>query len=359
MGKLYFIFNSSSDAHSIKRVADFCQQDVEIKAFGFHRTGETPSDASVSDLASFSNTLCYRKRIGIYYQAIKKLFKQYPDKDITWYYLGLDVAMIAYWIDPSRKFVYEECDLVHTYVNNRMLCRCLEAIDKHIIRKSLRTILTSEGFIDYHYPNGRHPKNILLAENKLSPAVLSLEKPAGKTLQSGHLRFSFVGGMRYSTLLSVGDFISRNFPQHEFHYYGYISPCFKDSDLPHRDNVFYHGKFKSPDDLPQIYSQTDVVVVTYDVSNDNVKYLEPNKLYEALFFDCPILVSTGTFLAKKVKRMGLGYNVNPEDEQDVVKAVKHIEQDIAARIEAIRKTDHSTAISDDSYVKEIVRLINR
>lgn len=358
MGKLYFIFNSCTDAHSIKRLKDFSQQDMEVKAFGFYRTGETSPNADVSILASFSNTLSYRKRIGIYHQAIRQLFKQYPDKDITWYYLGLDVAMIAYWTDPHRRFIYEECDLVHTYVNNSMLCRCLEAIDKHIIRKAAKAIFTSEGFIDYHYPNGQRPQNMLLAENKLSPAILSQEKPTGKTPQSGHLRFSFIGGMRYSTLLSVGDFISKNFPQHEFHYYGYISPIFKDSDLPHRDNVFYHGKFKSPDDLPQIYSQTDVVVATYDASNENVRYAEPNKLYEALFFDCPILVSTGTFLAKKVKRMGLGYDVNPKDEQEVIKAVKHIEQDIASKVEVIRKTDHSTAISDDSYVKEIIRLIN-
>ena len=35
----------------------------------------------------------------------------------------------------------------------------------------------------------------------------------------------------------------------------------------------------------------DMVVATYDVTIENVRYAEPNKIYEAIFFETPIILS--------------------------------------------------------------------
>ena len=73
--------------------------------------------------------------------------------------------------------------------------------------------------------------------------------------------------------------------------------------------------------MPEIYSQIDLVLSTYDVKYDNVRYAEPNKLYEAVYFETPIIVSKGTFLADKTLKLGIGYEVDPLNEKEVVEFV--------------------------------------
>ena len=87
--------------------------------------------------------------------------------------------------------------------------------------------------------------------------------------------------------------------------------------------MHFHGKFKTPEDLPAIYSQLDLVLSTYDTDSDNVRYAEPNKLYEAIYFETPIVVSSNTFLSKKVKELGVGFelDVNRENVESFISSL--------------------------------------
>lgn len=347
--QINFIMNSISDPHLNKRILEFRKKGHEVKVYGFDRCNGNVSDNDVEVLGVFPNTMSYAKRIHIYLKGIKGLFDSLPDNRGLWYYQGLDVAMFATAFNPNKKYVYEECDLVHAYVGNAFVCHCLEWLDKRIIRHSFKTVVTSEGFLDYHYGCGSPcPENILLIPNKLSVDVTHVEEKECFKFNSSHIRFAFVGGIRYKSLASVARLISKNFPYHEFHFYGFVSPVMRQEDLPSGKNVFYHGRFKSPDDLPRIYSNVDLVVSTYDLSSLNVRYAEPNKLYEAIYFRCPILVSRGTFLEKKVLRMGIGYSVNPYDEQDVVKMVKEVERDYERKKEALSRIGREEALDGDN-----------
>lgn len=355
--KIYFILNSISDAHSIKRISDFKGHGAEMRVFGFLRNKENPNESIGKIIGSFSNDLSYSKRIKIYYEGISKVFKKYKDKDILWYYLGLDVASIATIISPYRKYIYEECDLVHTSINNRFIFNLFERLDKYIIKRSVKTIFTSEGFMDFHYKKNKKniPNNILLVENKLDKSILNHDTENVKEINVKHLRFAFAGGIRYYTLLNIADVIAKEFPQHEFHFYGFVSPIFKAEELPHRNNIFYHGRYKSPHDLPLIYKNTDIIVATYDYKNVNVRYAEPNKLYEAIYFRCPILVSSKTFLAQKVKKLNIGFEVDPYDDRDIISVVHRIGKELSDRIKSINKINKLDTISNINYVDDILK----
>lgn len=344
-----FIMNSISDPHLSKRIRECWQNGYDVKVYGFDRCSKTSQDNNAIVIGVFPNTMSYIKRIGIYLKGIKALFKSHPDDDGIWYYQGLDVAMFATFFNPNKRYIYEECDLVHTNVGNTVLRRFLEWLDKRIIRRSFKTVVTSEGFLDYHYGSDAScPKNVVVIPNKLSREV---EKVAGKEKASftpSHIRFAFVGGLRYQSLVSIANIISRNFPNHEFHFYGFVSPVIPTTSLPSGKNVFYHGSFKSPDDLPQIYSEIDLLVSTYDISSPNVRYAEPNKLYEAVYFRCPILVSSRTFLEKKVLRMGIGYSVDPFDEEDVIRVVKTIEEDYNQKRTVLSQMKWEDAIDNNN-----------
>lgn len=358
--KIYFILNSLTDAHSIRRVKDFSGIGADVKVFGFLRNKAAQVDDAFTVIGTFSNTLSYRKRVAIYFKGIKQLFKKYSDKDIVWYYLGLDVAWVATLLSPKKKYIYEECDLVHAYIHNKVIFNIFESLDKKIIKHSLFTITTSEGFIDFHYKNSvqQKPGNIVLAENKLSESILDIEQCPKTETDIKHLHFAFVGGLRYKSLLSLAEIIANNFPQLTFDFYGFIAPKFKEEELPKGKNIHYHGRFESPKDLPDIYSKVDVVVATYDVFTVNEKYAEPNKLYESIFFRCPIIVSSNTFLAEKVKRLGIGYDVDPYNKEKVINLVHDIETDLFKKVASINKIDTSYAIGNNNYAKNIVNSLN-
>lgn len=341
-----FLMNSISDAHSNKRIKDFEDKGFKVKVFGFDRSIGAQRREYITILGNFTNTIPYYKRIKIYIKGIRKAFKLAHNKEDIWFYQGLDTALFAFIFGKRRKYIYEECDLVHANIRNSLIRCILETLDKYIIKKSFKTIVTSEGFIKYHY-KGVTPKNVIVLPNKLSKDVTNHPFKEEKEFKPSHIKFAFVGGLRYESLISLAKLISRNFPNHEFHFYGYISPTIKEGDIPKGNNIFYHGSFRSPEDLPKIYSDIDIVVATYDISSINVRYAEPNKLYECIYFKCPIIVSKQTFLEEKVKRLGIGYSVNPYNEIDVIKLVKDIERLYKTTKESISKISQNTAL--DNY----------
>ena len=100
--------------------------------------------------------------------------------------------------------------------------------------------------------------------------------------------------------------------------------------------------------MPGIYSQIDVVLSAYDVRGINPQYAEPNKLYEAIYFEKPIIVSSNSFLADKVARLGIGYDVDALNEDKVVALVKSINKNsIEEKKTNIRKIDKKECISSN------------
>ena len=78
-------------------------------------------------------------------------------------------------------YIYEECDLVHTYIGNHFVRSVLEMIDKWLIRKALISIFTSEGFLIYHFGN-KKPKNSYVLANKLNTDILTVPKVEKKSI---------------------------------------------------------------------------------------------------------------------------------------------------------------------------------
>lgn len=185
--------------------------------------------------------------------------------------------------------------------------------------------------------------------NKIRRDILKFPVMAKSVPNPQRLRFAFVGFIRYNAVFNMADIISKNFPQHEFHFYGEISnlnEASKFRSLEGRENVFFHGSFKNPDKLPEVYSNIDVVISTYDVSSINVLYAEPNKLYESIYFRTPIIVSEGTFLARQVSKYHSGWAVNAFEEKAVCNLVATIEKEIVNVREGIETIPMSEGVDD-------------
>ena len=361
--KIVFIINSISAQRCIKRVEEFIAHGYEVEAYGFSRKKELyslPKHFSLKVVGEFDDSLPYLRRMSILKKGVKDVLQNYEhDEDIVYYLFQLDIALVFRLLTRnSNKYIFEESDIMHTYIKNVIVRRTLEAIDKSIIKHSLLSVFTSEGFLIYHYGT-KKPDNAFVISNRLNTSVERLEK-IEKRFEKEKLRIGFVGCPRYESIINFINVFCSHFPKYEFHIYGEIKGRFKErfEELRKFPNCFIHGAFLNPDDLPSIYSNIDLVLSTYDVKYENVRYAEPNKLYEAIYFETPIIVSAGTYLEMRVKRMGIGYSVDPMNEQSIVDLLKGMtEQSLTEKVLSCKNIDKKDCLNiNEDFFSRLKRI---
>lgn len=322
MAKIVFFVNSLQNQRCIKRINEFIISGAEVEVYAYTRQTENYTNINfpVEVLGVIEDQGSYINRFPLLYNSIKRAIKKREKTGTDIYYLfGLDTAMVFRLLNRSSRYVYEESDLVHTYVNNKIIRQILEKIDRRIIKKSYKTVFTSEGFAEYHFGD-KCPAVAEIIPNRLNPSILKLDLILPDRTDQKRIRVGFVGKPRFKSVVNFAKILCSYSDKFEFHIYG--GPILEEVEgfklLEQYSNYFYHGPFKNPDDLPVIYSSIDVVLSTYDIEFENVRYAEPNKIYESIFFNTPIIVSSGTFLAKKVDRLGIGFSLDPLDDKEVV-----------------------------------------
>lgn len=346
--KVIFIINSIQQQRCIKRIEEFIANGYEVQAYGFSRSDiipTLPKNFHIEILGHIDNHTSYFKRLIFMYKALRPVLKHHAKDSVLYYYFLLDIALVCRLL-CRKPYIYEESDLMQTYLPSAILRNLLNRIDKHIIHHSLITTMTSDGFAQYHFGTDL-PDNIVIVPNRLNKKVLQLPYKSS-TIDINHLRFAFVGGARFDAVVNFVNTLAAHFPQHDFHFYGTILDHKSEFEgiMAKYSNVYFHGKFSNPIDLPSIYQNIDLVLATYDTKYENVRYAEPNKLYEAIYFETPILVSSGTYLAEKVKRLGVGYDIDAMDDESIISFIRNLTKDgLLSTINNIKKIDKQSAIN--------------
>lgn len=346
------ILSTIGSSYCNKRIASLKETGSTLVVYGFEREGiDIPKELPYSvNLLGRISSGHYKERLGMYFKSLKGLSKRF-DNDHTIYYLfGLDIALFFLFLNRNVRYIYDECDLTHTYLGvGKSL---LEALDRRIIRKSSLTVTTSEGFIQYHF-NTNWPENVILVENKLDKSIFEYGVLPARSFGE-RLSIGFVGFPRFKSVLNFIRVYCSSFPNYEFHVFG--GPVQDDfNSLRQYSNCYFHGFFQNPQDLPRIYSSIDLVLCTYDIEYDNVRFAEPNKLYESVFFETPIIVSSCTFLADKVRRLGIGYDIDALDDGAIIRFINSLSQEsIKAKRASLHLIEKKNAVKDDG---ELIRRI--
>lgn len=349
--KIVFVLPNLGASHFRNRIMDFINNGYEICVYGFERHGNKLNLLYPINSLGTVTRKRYLSRVMLYIKSMYKIYHQHRKENVVYYLGNLDIAMFFHFVNPTAQYIYEECDLSHTY--SKKLSSPLEIIDKKIISNSLLTVTTSEGFIQYHYGNNV-PKNIYLIENKLNPGVKNFPIKQHREFNKESLVIGFVGGPRYASVHNFIEVFCKAFPMYEFHVFG--GPILEEfEDLKSVPNCFFHGFFINPDNLPEIYSSIDLLLCTYDVAIENVRYAEPNKLYESIFYEKPIIVSKGTFLEKKVNRLDIGYSIDALDDKAIISFVNDLTYDsICKKINNARLIDKDSLIdSNEAFFQKL------
>lgn len=303
------------------------------------------------------SNMSYPRRMLLFSRQIGGVVKGFDKKSTLFYFFSFNTAFLV--LVRKLRFVYEESDMLFDRFSSSILRRLTISLNRKIISKSKITVFTSEGFAHFYYKN-KIPKNIIFVPNKVDKRCLNLPIVQKQDTDFNHLRFGFAGSLRYETLRNFADVLIKNFPTAQFDFFGRNSDFSEGaiSDLKKTGRVFFHGTFINPDDLPRIYSQLDFIVATYDVSGINPRYAEPNKLYEAIFFRTPIIVSRESFLEHKVKELGVGFSVNALDGNDIISQVSGITPDVykgfISKLESIKR--ESVITSNEELIQRVLAL---
>lgn len=354
--RIVFVLNSITITRCQKRVQEFIDHGYEVDVYGFERGGETyakPVDYSIETIGYHPVSMGYFQRLMVIVKALRKLHKKYKDQNnVVFFYFFFDVAFAASLVS-NRPFIYEESDIPYASMWCKLLRNFLKRKDKGIIRKSLLTVMTSEGFVKYHgLENEQY--NILLVPNRVNPDLLKLFY-RHKKLDMKHLSIGFVGGFRYRSVINFAEVVGRDFPSIEFHVFGNIiehKDAIEDLDKE-CNNIHLHGIFRNPQDMPTVYGQLDLVLATYDATSINAQYAEPNKIYESIFFRVPIIVSKGTFLSEKVNRLGIGFAINGLEKDEIRAFLAELTSDsITSKFNALNTIPQKDAVNENPKVFE-------
>jgi len=303
--KIIFIAPATSQPRYHKRAAQFLKFcNVEAFAFkrGLYEENVFPSEIPFTFLG-WIKPRRYIRRLLRLILAVAKIRKYIKDKKKCLFYaLSFDCLLIARLSGIKQGF-YEVSDLRQT----EGLGKIVPFFEKFLFRNILGLVLTSRSFYDDFYKKKRFisKEKVFVIDNKVNPALAN-QRPTTKKLSKERIKIGLIGFLRYRQSTELLLQFVKNRPE------SYIVECFGDGPLRWLvnsytcENIRYHGSFKNPEDLPNIYSRIDLNYIVYDINYENVRLLIPNKLFESAFFGVPIVCCEGTAVGKQVVKWNIG-----------------------------------------------------
>jgi glycosyltransferase involved in cell wall biosynthesis len=355
--QIIFILSSLNDSHFRKRVEEFLDNGYEVKVYGFKRKGQNLPELRYTPiiLGEIENRN-FKSRLSLFNKQIKGIAKEC--NGLLCFFSSLDIALFAK-LYIKAPYIYEVCDLTELTIGNPIIRTILTKINESVIKKSQKTIITSEGFSEYfaELPSDK----FYLIPNKVS-ADMPMFADKGRKLNMNKIRIGFAGVIRFESIYHFIKACADYGKNVEMHLFGIYSDAdewaAKIEEIEKKsENVFFHGRFSNPSDLPSIYDSIDLVLCTYPPTL-GVKYAEPNKLYEAIYFRCPIIVSEKVFLGDKVRRLNIGYVIDAMDEHRIKDFLNSLDgSDYASKVEACKAIPQSDCLNvNKDFFKEIENL---
>lgn len=268
----------------------------------------------------------YKKEAFVFLQKYK------PDMIYT---EGLDSLgiVLKYKKKTQCRIIYEVADLRESFIEiprsftARVISFIIRRQEKKLFACVDNLVVTSEKFYDMHYSRLISKDRMIFMPNV--PEQECFESYVKK--DNGVFTVGFIGGIRYlkqmKMLVDAAECVGCNVL---FAGAGGTSDDYKQimEYCKDKNNVTFTGKYNYNKDIARLYGMVDCVYAVYDADNPNVKIALPNKLYEAVLCQLPIIVAKNTYLSQIVENWGVGISVNHNDMDDLVCGLKKLMNDV-------------------------------
>lgn len=232
-----------------------------------------------------------------------------------------DGFFIGYTICKNMKIklVYDEHDLFYTYflnrkgIINKFICNFIKYSEKIMLKRVDNHIVVTPEMARL-YSNSSN--NITIINNAPLSAIF---RDINKT-HSNKLRIGYIGSVRYLEELKVLIDVSQKFKDK-------VEIIISGRGVALDELISYSSNYKnveitgafSMDQLEELYKNIDITYAFYpgDVSSISM----PNKFYESIITETPIIANKETEFGKEVIKNNIGYSI---DETSLSKELEKI-----------------------------------
>lgn len=304
------------------------------------------------NIASISNGN-YLQRVGKYLQSIQKLYRLLKvNKFDTLIVNNIDTLVLfkicTLFQKTNTKIVMEISDLrSHTYTNG-LKAKVMRTLEKLIFKFVDKLIVTSPKFYEMYYSKLFSDEAFLLENKPLSDMIPpKLEKIINDKIIIGIVGL-LLQGKPYETLFET----IKNDDRFEVHIYGKGTyQKLVEEYASKYENIKYFGEYNFFQDSAKIYASLDILYMLYDTTNGslNNKIALPNKLYEAMYFQVPIITSSGTYLGELVEEYGIGETIKCCDKEKLIDMLNSMNTNQIFK--KFSELNDNTYLGDEDYKK--------
>ncbi len=241
-----------------------------------------------------------------------------------------DLLVHTYLIKLTSFFFifYQVRDLHSLQFGSGILCSIIRSIEKLMLKKVDKILVSSPGFIDHYFKKIYNGNNVLI-ENIPSREVWKNFKITKSNLFT--IRIGFIGIIRYKEslfqLIEAVEELNNQGYSFEVLFAGGGDTTDLKQKIKQKESFIFQGAYEYAKDIIELYDKIDLIYSVYDGNDFNCKVAMPNKFYESIITKKPILVASNTFLASKVEEFGNGDNVISGDKWALVNKLKQINQE--------------------------------
>ena len=348
MNSLIFISSALQQPRHQKRI-DILKDNYNLDVYYFFRNKYLENYKGYEKYATNIGEIKDGSTFARLFLLSKLYFVLLTNKSKVTYCTSPDQAVIA--ICAFKKVILEVGDLYQVDGNNKIY----QLLDKFIMPNIKGLVITSPYYYDGYFSKYKKilKDKVVIVENKLSPSIgVSVEEYRNRfqhNIDDNNIKIGLIGNLSSKKPLKLISSYLRKAKNTELHIYGDgLFSLFKENV-----NSFYHGRFKSPEDLSGIYSNIDINMILYDYDNNNVKLALPNKLYESIAYLKPIICAEGVALSEYIIKHKIGVVVRNNDIQS---AVDKVIDNYSSYIDNIKKMPKETYLCFEQ--KEILKMIN-
>lgn len=238
---------------------------------------------------------------------------------------NLDMLLIAYIYkkiyNHNTKIVYEVADLpkysFYRKINSvkALISIGLQYLEKKLIKSISKLILTSPYFWDKYFSKFVGEDKYLFIPNAPYKELFS------KYTKKSHENFTigFIGSVRYveqlKMLIDAIDELDKGIKL----FVAGSGPGYKEILDYSKDKTFVeiYGPYNYEKEVVELYERVDCIYSVYDTKLHNVRIALPNRLYESIVCEIPIIGAKGTVLGKFIEDNKIGFTVNSNDKEEL------------------------------------------
>lgn len=228
------------------------------------------------------------------------------------------------------KIIYEVADIPEMIITKQenAVTKRIKKIEVRLCQAIYKLILTSPKYYDAYYCDFIKREKVFFMPNVPSQKLFESYTKKGK--ENGIFTIGFIGFIRYFDAMQALINAVKQIPDIRLLFIGDgmdAQPLQEYAESINANNVVFKGKYDYEKEIASLYGQIDLVYSAYDNRSNNSKIALPNRLYEAIVCELPIIVSEETYLWELVDDMGIGEAVDPFDTDKIVNTIAKMRQD--------------------------------